>query len=337
MRERRRQCHLMAPNHAECNLSETRSQVRYVTVAADDGGMRLDNYLLRILKGVPKSHVYRIVRSGEVRVNRGRARPGTRLNQGDRLRVPPVRARNRAHPPRPPDGLKARVQAAIVEETGGCIVFNKPPGLPVHAGSGVMFGLIEVLRAMRPRAYVELVHRLDRQTSGCLLVAKSRKSLEWLRSGLKDPACKKTYLALLDGRWRGGTKRIGAPLSRDRERGGERMVVVDHEQGRHAVSEFTPLEQFADATLMQVRIETGRTHQIRVHAAHCGHAVAADAKYSANKRCTRWRRQGLERTFLHAAGIDMATVAEGLRMQAPLADDLYALLESLRANEEPDS
>lgn len=296
--------------------------------------MRLDNYLLRLLKDVPKSHVYRIVRRGEVRVNRGRAKPGTRLNAGDWVRVPPVRVRNRQRPPRPPDALKARVQGAIIEETEDRIVFNKPPGLAVHGGSGLMFGLIEVLRSMRPGTYLELVHRLDRQTSGCLLVAKSRQALDALRTGLGAEDCEKRYLALVDGHWHGGARQVAAPLSRDRERAGERMVEVDYVAGRRAVSEFTPLEDFADSCLMQVRIRTGRTHQIRVHAAHCGHAVAADAKYSDNARCAGWRRLGLERMFLHAETMHMPTQTDDLHLQAPLAKDLSSMLEKLRANKE---
>lgn len=295
--------------------------------------MRLDNYLLRLLKGVPKSHVYRIVRSGEVRVNRGRAKPGTRLAAGDRVRVPPVRVGARDATPRPPDGLMARVQRAVVDETEDWILFNKPAGLAVHGGTGLMFGLIEVLRAMRPGAYVELVHRLDRQTSGCLLVAKSRVALDALRGALNSTASSKRYLALLDGVWGDGEQRVDAPLSRDREHGGERMVVVDREQGRRALSDFSPIEPFADATLMDVRIHTGRTHQIRAHAAHCGHPVAADGKYGANARCAQWQRRGLGRMFLHAACIDLPLAGGRRRFQAPLADDLAQVLAALRQSE----
>lgn len=312
----------------ECNLPETRPQVRYVIIGVNDAGMRLDNYLMRLLKKVPKSHVYRIVRSGEVRVNRGRAKAGTRLVEGDQVRVPPVRVRAEKEVPRPPDALMARVDAAIIEETDDRIVFNKPAGLAVHGGSGLMFGLIEVLRAMRPGAYVELVHRLDRQTSGCLLVAKSRVALGVLRSGLNSSACQKRYLALLDGVWQGGHKRVDVPLSRDHERGGERMVVVDYDNGRRAVSDFKPVKRFDDATLMEVTIHTGRTHQIRVHAGHCGHPVAADSKYGANARCAEWHRRGLDRMFLHAMDIDMSLADDRLTIHAPLADDLVRVLNT---------
>lgn len=311
----------------ECNLTATRPQVCYVDIGVNDAGMRVDNYLMRQLKKVPKSHVYRIIRSGEVRVNRRRAKPGTRLAEGDQVRIPPVRTRQQSKAPRPPDMLMARVNASIIEETNDWIAFNKPAGLAVHGGSGLMFGLIEVLRAMRPDAYVELVHRLDRQTSGCLLVAKSRVALDKLRAGLNASACQKRYLALLDGVWQGGVQRVDVPLSRDREQGGERMVVVDHEHGRKAVSDFKPLEALDGATLMEVTIHTGRTHQIRVHAAHCGHPVAADDKYGTNVRRAQWRRHGLDRMFLHAARIDMPLHDGPLMVQAPLPADLSTVLE----------
>lgn len=292
--------------------------------------MRLDNYLLRELKKVPKSHVYRIVRSGEVRVNRGRAKPSTRLTAGDLVRLPPVRMRARGEAARPPDELMARVQDAIVRETEDWIAFNKPAGLAVHGGTGLMFGLIEVLRAARPDAWVELVHRLDRQTSGCLLVAKSRLALGMLRSALNADASNKCYQALLDGQWRGDERRVDVPLARDREQGGERMVVVDWQDGRRALSDFRPLERFADATLMAVRIHTGRTHQIRVHAAHCGHPVAADSKYGAHARQTLWRSRGLRRMFLHAARIELALPSGVTTIEAPLAADLAPVLAVLR-------
>ncbi len=293
--------------------------------------MRLDYYLLRVFKRVPKSHVYRIIRSGEVRVNKGRAKPATRLAETDEVRLPPVRQRDRPGPVRPPDDLLMRLDAAIVQETDDYILFDKPPGLAVHAGSGLAFGLIEALRAMRPDMFVELVHRLDRQTSGCLLVAKSRAALDNLRTGLNAATSEKHYSALVDGVWRGGARQVDAPLSRDNERGGERMVAVDHDGGRAASSYFEPVETFTDATLMQARIRTGRTHQIRVHAAHCGHPVAADGKYGANARRTLWRKRGLDRMFLHAATLALWFRGTRLELQAPLAPDLQQALDGLRA------
>lgn len=295
--------------------------------------MRLDNFLLRIFKDVPKSRVYRIIRSGEVRVNRGRAKPATRLAADDEVRLPPVRQPERAPPARPPDDMIARVTAAIVEETADYLVFAKPAGLAVHAGSGLRFGLIEVLRAARPGEYFELVHRLDRQTSGCLLVARSRAALDGLRAGLNATSANKRYLALVEGHWRGGPLEVDAPLSRDVERAGERVVTVDHENGRASLSIFSPQRVYKHATLMEVTIRTGRTHQIRVHAAHCGHPIAADDKYAGNKGTAAWRAFGLGRMFLHAAEIVLDYDNRRCRFSAPLAPDLAAVLERLDTGE----
>jgi 23S rRNA pseudouridine955/2504/2580 synthase len=291
--------------------------------------MRLDNFLLRTFKNVPKSKVYRIIRSGEVRINRGRAKPATRLAEADEIRLPPVRQKQKPGPGRPPDQLIERVDNALMLEREDLLAFNKPAGLAVHAGSGLRFGLIEVLRVARAGEYVELVHRLDRQTSGCLLVARSRAALDGLRAGLNDAAASKRYLALVDGHWKHGAIEVDAPLSRDVERSGERMVTVDREAGKASVSRFEPLAYYADATLMAVEIKTGRTHQIRVHAAHCGHPVAADDKYGSNSRAARWRERGLNRMFLHAARLQIRYADQTLDLEAPLAPDLQPILDSL--------
>lgn len=291
--------------------------------------MRLDNYLMRVFKDVPKSRVYRIIRSGEVRVNKSRARPATRLAEADEIRLPPVRQRNRDGPGRPPDALMSRVRDALMEQTEDYLVFAKPAGLAVHAGSGLRFGLIEVLRASRPGEYFELVHRLDRQTSGCLLVARSRAALDMLRTALNGASSRKSYIALVDGIWQHGAVDVDVPLRRDAERSGERMVVVDHESGRASRSVFTPRSHYRDATLMDVEIHTGRTHQIRVHAAHMGHPVAADAKYGSNVRATVWRERGLKRMFLHAGQLSLDLQGQQLELSAPLPDDLVAVLERL--------
>lgn len=296
---------------------------------ANDDGMRLDNFLLREFRNVPKSRVYRIIRSGEVRVNKGRAKPGTRLAQADNVRIPPVSQAPKADPGRPPDALIDRVNAAVVVETADYLVFAKPPGLAVHAGSGLRFGLIEVLRAARPGEYFELVHRLDRQTSGCLLVARSRSALDDLRAGLNDASATKRYIALVEGQWRHGTIEVDAPLSRDVERAGERLVTVDREGGRASLSLFAPVQVYADATRMDVRIRTGRTHQIRVHAAHCGHPVAADDKYGPNARTRVWRERGLARLALHAASVQLDFRGRRRVFEAPLADDLVTVFDRL--------
>ncbi|HET7314716.1 RluA family pseudouridine synthase [Salinisphaera sp.] len=296
---------------------------------ADDTGMRLDNFLLRVFKNVPKSRVYKIIRSGEVRVNKGRAKPGTRLAESDDVRIPPVRQPIKASPGRPPDALMHKVRSAIVAETADYLLFAKPAGLAVHAGSGLRFGLIEVLRAARPGEYFELVHRLDRQTSGCLLIARSRAALDDLRAGLNDAAANKRYVALVEGRWPHGAIEVDAPLSRDIERAGERVVTVDRVGGRASLSYFRPVAFYRDATRMDVAIRTGRTHQIRVHAAHCGHPVAADDKYGPNARASVWRERGLNRLALHAASVTLDFRGVRHCFNAPLADDLVAVIDRL--------
>lgn len=289
--------------------------------------MRLDNYLMRVLKGVPRSHVYRLIRSGQVRVNGRRARPANRLTGGDRVRVPPVRTRPDAGPGRPPDGLLDRVRTAIVSETEDWLLLDKPAGLAVHGGSGVRFGVIETLRAQRPDEHLELVHRLDRDTSGCLLVARHRTALTRLRRALRDPGAEKTYLALIAGAWRGGTCDVDAALVRDREIGGERMSAVAAD-GKPSHSRFVPRERFDGTALMEVSIASGRTHQIRVHAAHLGHPIAGDRKYGDREVNRRLRRIGLKRMFLHAWYLDLPDV-EG-PLSAPLPEDLEAVLRRLR-------
>lgn len=291
--------------------------------------MRLDNFLLRQLKNVPKSRIYKIIRSGEVRINKGRAKPARRLERGDTVRVPPVLQPAANTPDRPPDALMARVQEAIWQQTADYIIFAKPAGLAVHAGSGLRFGLIEVLRALRPGEYFELVHRLDRHTSGCLLVARSRQALDELRTGLNAADAIKRYTALLSGRWCHGVRRVDVPLSRDAERGGERMVVVDHQQGRSSLSTFYPLQTYADASLMEVEIRTGRTHQIRVHAAHCGHPVIGDEKYGSNAQAAFWRERGMARMALHAASISLYFQGQVRRFEVPLPPDMARLVERL--------
>lgn len=298
-------------------------------IDANDNGMRLDNYLLRVFKDVPKSRIYKIIRSGEVRVNSGRAKPSTRLAEADQVRLPPVRQKARPGPGRPPDALLRRVDKALAQSTDDLLFFNKPAGLAVHAGSGLRFGLIEVLRVLRAGEYVELVHRLDRQTSGCLLVARSRPALDGLRDALNDANTRKRYLALVEGHWPHGAIEVDAPLSRDNERSGERMVEVDHARGRASLSIFSPLAYYREATLMAVEIRTGRTHQIRVHAAHMGHPVVADDKYGLGERAGFWRQRGLSRMFLHAEHLQMHYAGEPLILNADLPEELAMVLERL--------
>jgi 23S rRNA pseudouridine955/2504/2580 synthase len=310
--------------------------VQYVEAGEGDAGQRLDNFLVRVLKGVPRTHVYRLLRKGEVRVNSKRARPDQRLAAGDRVRLPPVRRAEAAtdapgsHPPAA--GLRRLVTGSIVHEDADLLVLNKPAGVAVHGGSGMAHGVIEVLRAERPEAKeLDLVHRLDRETSGCLIVAKRRSALRDLHAQLREGRAEKRYLALVCGKWDLGQKRIELPLATGERRGGERHVAV-RGHGQMAVSTFRPVQFFGTvATLMEVEIGTGKTHQIRVHAAYAGHPVAGDDKYGDRERNSALRAYGLNRMFLHAAsiGVNRPGTHEPLHVSAPLGADLHAVLEAL--------
>jgi 23S rRNA pseudouridine955/2504/2580 synthase len=307
-----------------------RQAVRHVEVSEDRAGQRLDNFLLRLLENVPRSRVYRLVRRGEVRVNGRRASPDQRLQWHDRVRVPPVQLEPRAAPGRVPEPVLDRVAAAVLREDDELIVLNKPAGIAVHGGSGLSFGIIEALRALRPNESLELVHRLDRDTSGCLLIARKPATLKLLHGLLRDGRFEKGYLALVRGQWNLGHKRIDAPLRTDLRVGGERTVRV-HASGKPALSEFTPVEFFGTrGTLLEVALHTGRTHQIRVHAAHAGHPVAGDPKYGDEAFNTRLRELGLGRMFLHAHRIAFEWPGGGeFTANAPLPEDLRAVLEEL--------
>lgn len=310
------------------------SGVRRLRAGPAGDGQRLDNFLLRELAGVPKSRVYRLLRRGEVRVNGKRKGPDYRLAADDEVRLPPVRLEAPGSTParRAPDGLQATVRAAILHEDARVLVLNKPAGLAVHGGSGLAFGAIEALRALRPEEPLELAHRLDRDTSGCLLVARTRPALRMLHALLREGGIEKHYSALVAGRWRLGHKTIDAPVLTRQRQGGERVVRV-HAGGKLAISEFAPRESFGDlATLMDVAIHTGRTHQIRVHAAFAGHPVAGDDKYGDREANAQLAGLGLRRMFLHAASVAFAWPDTGVpfRATAPLPQDLAALLTVLR-------
>jgi 23S rRNA pseudouridine955/2504/2580 synthase len=309
--------------------------VHYVEAGEGDEGQRLDNFLARVLKGVPRTHIYRLLRKGEVRVNSRRAKPDRRLAAGDRIRLPPMRRPEEGSgaASRPPSrSLQDLLNASIVYEDGDLLVISKPAGVAVHGGSGMAHGVIEALRASRPRLKeLDLVHRLDRGTSGCLIVAKSRAALRDLHAQLREGTVEKRYLALLCGKWNLGHKRIELPLATGERRSGERHVAV-RGHGQMAVSTFRPVQFFGTvATLVEVEIGTGKTHQIRVHAAHAGHPVAGDDKYGDRDCNLALRAYGLARMFLHAAsiGINRPGTREPLHVSAPLGDDLRAVLDSL--------
>ena len=305
--------------------------VRRITTGEEDAGQRLDNFLFRTLKGVPKSHVYRLLRTGQVRVNKKRARPDYRLEAGDELRLPPVRQEEKIAPGKPPHWQQEALSKAILYEDERLLVVNKPAGMAVHGGSGVSFGVIETLRVLRPDTPgLELAHRLDRETSGCLVVAKRRSAVRALHAAFREGGVEKHYLALLVGAWRGGEESVDLPLEKNRLEGGERMVKVSR-SGKEAQSLFRPLQRFAEAALLDIRIFTGRTHQIRVHAAHLEHPVAGDDKYGDREANKRLKAVGLKRMFLHAHRLAFVHPESGERLElvAPLDEELQAVIVNL--------
>ena len=311
-----------------------RSAVRTVTVPADREGQRLDNFLLGQLKGAPRSLVYKLVRSGQVRVNGGRAKAERKLEAGDEVRIPPVSLAEGGDSTAPPPAFLRRMEQAIVFEDARLLVLNKPTGVASHGGSGISHGAIETLRALRPGQSLELVHRLDRDTSGLLVLAKKRSALTELQALLREDhgdGIEKRYLTLLVGRMPDGVMSVDAPLLVGLRQGGERQVQVN-QNGKPSRSHFRVLERRGGHSYCEVRIETGRTHQIRVHAQHLGHPVAGDDKYGDAAVNKRLREQiGLKRLFLHAASLQFALDAGRTPyvLNAPLAEDLAAALDRL--------
>jgi len=310
---------------------------RTVKVPDDRAGQRLDNFLLGQLKGAPRSLVYKLVRSGQVRVNGGRAKAERRLDAGDEVRIPPVRLAEAGERGVPSRGLLEAMEASILFEDARLLAIDKPSGVASHGGSGISFGVIETLRALRPKESLELVHRLDRDTSGLLVVAKKRSALAELQALMReDPAqggvgISKRYLALLVGRMPDGTMSVDAPLHVGLRQGGERHVQVNP-AGKASLSHIRALERRGGHSYCEVRIETGRTHQIRVHARHIGHPVAGDDKYGDADANRRLREQaGLKRLFLHASTLEFAL--DGGRapylLNAPLAPELVDVLDRL--------
>ncbi|HKM38250.1 MAG TPA: 23S rRNA pseudouridine(955/2504/2580) synthase RluC [Thiopseudomonas sp.] len=273
-------------------------------VSAGLEGQRIDNFLLARLKGVPKTMIYRILRKGEVRVNKGRIKPDYRIKEGDIVRVPPMRMTQADEPAPLAKGLLERLEAAIVYEDKGLIVLNKPAGIAVHGGSGLTYGVIEAFRQMRPICKeIELVHRLDRDTSGLLLIAKKRSMLRHLHEAFRDDKVDKRYMALVRGRWPASRKQVDAPLQKSSVRSGERLVEVNPE-GKEALTLFKVIRRFADyATMLEASPITGRTHQIRVHALYAGHAIAGDTKYGDEGFSSEIREMGGKRLFLHASDL----------------------------------
>ena len=305
------------------------SNVSAVMVEADQADQRIDNYLIRICKGVPRSHIYRILRTGEVRVNSRRVDATYRLVAGDQLRIPPIRIAERCSTPS--TAQAARIDIPVLHEDSALIVVDKPSGVAVHGGSGVSLGVIEALRLQRPMEQsLELVHRLDRETSGLLLIAKSRRALRRLHQGMRDGQFDKRYLALAHGRWKGGERTVGHALRKYVSANGERRVSVDP-QGQEARTVFNLVEARAGWSLMSARLLTGRTHQIRVHLAHLGMPIAGDDKYGDFALNRELSRQGFKRMFLHAAELSFPhpLTGEMVQFQAPLPEALRSFLNGL--------
>ena len=308
---------------------QPRTAAHEVIVDESASGQRIDNFLITYLKGVPRTRIYRLLRRGEVRVNRGRVRQHYRLAVGDVIRVPPVRA-GEVRPAKTPSEARRRdIDRAIVHEDDRLIVLNKPAGWAVHGGSGLDFGVIECLRAARPHARgMELVHRLDRDTSGCLLIAKRRSVLLSLHEALRTERVRKRYLALVEGDFGQRRRRCDAPLLREQRASGERIVRV-RADGRRSVTDFVPIEIGSVASLVMAQPRTGRTHQIRVHAAELHSPLAGDEKYGDRAFNRLMRSHGLRRLFLHALSIALPCGNEWIEFEAPFGSELAAVLASL--------
>ncbi|MFM2481122.1 23S rRNA pseudouridine(955/2504/2580) synthase RluC [Celerinatantimonas sp. YJH-8] len=309
--------------------------VRFVTINDDDAEQRIDNFLKRQLKGVPKSLIYRIIRKGEVRVNKKRIKPDYKLTIHDEVRIPPVRVSEE----KPHLNTKltkiAQLEQNILFEDDVLLILNKPSGLAVHGGSGLSFGAIEGLRALRPEArFLELIHRLDRDTSGVLLIAKKRSCLRELHRQLREKDVQKDYLALVHGLWPKKLNVVDAPLAKNLLSSGERLVKVDAVEGKPSVTRFKLERGLGNMSLIKASPVTGRTHQIRVHCQHSGYSIAGDTKYSSHEQQHEAQQKGIERLFLHAWQIHFTHPKTGEKMtiQAPLAPELQAVVDQL-ANE----
>lgn len=314
-----------------------RPRVQWLEVAPEWAGQRLDNFLLARFRGIPKSVIYRVIRKGRVRVNRKRARPEYRIVARDQIRVPPLHMPS-AGPEKAQPGrrVQRRMADAILYESEQFLVVNKPCGIAVHGGSGVDFGLIETLRAARDDRYLELVHRLDRDTSGVILVARRRSALKALQDQFREKTTRKVYQVLVMGDWPADLECVDQSLRRTETPSGERVVRPDSREGRSAQTRFRVLERFAGYTLLEAMPITGRTHQIRVHAALSGHPVAGDSKYMDDAAMAAWRRIGGDRLMLHAHRLTLVPPGgsgQPMTFEAPLEQRFREHLEQLRKRE----
>jgi len=311
---------------------EIKLPVQMIEIEDDFIGQRIDNFLIARLRGVPKSVIYRVLRKGEVRVNKKRIKPEYKLEQGDVVRVPPLSVASE------PDAVSVKLSLVkdleqhILYEDKDLIVLNKPSGMAVHGGSGLQFGVIEALRALRPDAkHLELVHRLDRDTSGCLLIAKKRSVLTHLHEQLRNKTVEKKYWALVAGDWDSKVRKVTEPLRKNTLQSGERVVKVDAVEGKPSETRFRILQRYQEGTLVEAFPVTGRTHQIRVHTACKGHPIACDDKYGDNQFSQQMQQIGLNRLFLHAFSLSFIhPISETtMRFEAPLDPKLSQTLERL--------
>jgi len=310
--------------------------VKFVEITSEHSDQRIDNYLFTLLKGVPKSRIYRIIRKGEIRINGSRIKPDYKLNEGDKIRIPPVRIAEREAFILPSKKLQYLLEKNILYEDDALLVLNKPSGLAVHGGSGIKFGLIEALRLIRPKTdYFELAHRIDRETSGCLIVAKKRSTLRYLQEQMRNRRISKVYRALATGKWPRGIKRIDLPLMAFEQKTGEKIVRVNP-KGKKSVTIFSVMKRYRNFTLLEASLETGRTHQIRVHAQHIGCPLAGDSKYGLDDINKDIRKSGLKRMFLHAFKIGFSLpCGKNIFIEAPMPSDLSEHLMELDCRDEP--
>jgi len=308
-------------------MNKVSSTVNYVEVTPDRDGQRLDNFLSARLKGLPRSVIYRIIRTGQVRVNGGRAKPATRLETGDVVRLPPASIRE-SKPGDIPPAVMQLLGRSICYEDQGVMVIDKPAGMAVHGGSGLSWGIVDAVRAMRPGLNVDLVHRLDRETSGCLLLALGGNALRGLNTQIKNDQIEKRYLCLLDGKMQQERLEVDAPVGKY-ERSGEHFMRVDAD-GKPAHTTFRLLQNYGDCSFAEAELHTGRTHQIRVHAAHIGLPLAGDKRYSPAARQKYWKTRGLKRMFLHAHQLRFYSEnGEAQLASSNLPSELSHLLEEL--------
>lgn len=309
--------------------STPKHQVTLLEILPDQAGQRIDNFLHTYLKGVPKSHIYRILRTGEVRVNKGRTKPTYRLQVGDQLRLPPLHYDNKTSPP--PSLKSVQILAkSILYEDNHLLIINKPAGMAVHGGSGIYFGVIEGLRVLYPQATrLELVHRLDRDTSGCLMIAKDSRMLRHLHELLRRGEVCKHYMALVQGHWDPHLTLVDVPLCKNILQSGERIVCVSS-TGRSSQTQFSIEQRFPTTTLLRIQPLTGRTHQIRVHTAYMGHPIAGDEKYGYDEFNQQMRAYSLHRLFLHSSHLTFKLPDQTpLTIHAPLPDHLQQVLRSV--------